>query len=567
MDKLIWYLMESSVILACLYALYVLILRKETFFSLNRFYLIGIVVFSLVFPLLSFDFNPAPVAKLPIQEISKARMNYYDAFADWTYVHTQASTTPTQDSSHWFSELNWTQILLWALAGVYFIGVVVCLSRTVWTVQWIYGLIGRHPLEVHDGVKVVKVKNQMAPFSFLNYVFVHEDMMGTVAFDHILTHERTHVRQRHSLDLIFVQLLAAFFWFNPVIWQLIKSLKTTHEYIADNKILNEGYSLVEYQTLLLRQLISNNSYGLVHNFNLTFIKKRITMMKNKKSGALGKVKVALALVVTLVFSVVMVQCNSAADEAEADNTGKASSFKLPKVQDVAYTKYLGKGYNIVPFNITNSKVYHKGTLTAISDIESVLEKENITSDDIILLGIQNTQTMGFVREVQDELRRLDRRKILYVSEGESGKLIETTILLPPLPGDNRPGVPQMPKIDDEYIAKTGIDVLKINLGDDAGIENQKLVDALVRKHIEMGSSNYVVSAKFEEDDTYDSYLRNLIYIMEGFNQIYQERAQEMFGVDFLALDKKNETELAQYKAIRKGIPRAISIADRHKTSE
>ncbi|WP_456460078.1 M56 family metallopeptidase [Reichenbachiella sp.] len=565
MDKFIWYLMESSVLLACLYALYVLILRKETFFSLNRFYLITIVLFSLAIPLLSFDFNPAPAAQLPIRQLSEARTIYYDAFADWTYAHQQTTTPTTANQSSWFSELNWTQLALWAMVGVYLIGVIVCLSRTVWTVQWIYGLIRRQGWEAWDDLRIVKVKNPMAPFSFLNYVFIHEEMMDTTEFDHILAHERTHVQQRHSLDLIFVQLLAAFFWFNPVIWQLIKSLKTTHEYIADNKILNEGYSLVEYQTLLLRQLISNNSYGLVHNFNLSFIKKRITMMTNKKSGAMGKVKVAVVLTLSIVFSLVMIQCNSTDDEAEVDNTGLASSFELPKVQDVGYTKYLGKDYNIIPLNITNSQVYQKGTPTAIKDIESALENANIQSDDIVLLGIDKNQTMGFVREVQDELRRLNRRKILYVSESESGKLMETAILLPPLPGHNIPGAPQLPEIDDEYIARTGIDILKINLGEDAGKENQDLVNAMVRKHMEMGSSNYCVSAKFEDHDTYDTYLRNLIYIMEGFDVIYQERASEMFGVNFFELDKNNPTELAQYQAIRKGIPRAISIAEKHKT--
>jgi beta-lactamase regulating signal transducer with metallopeptidase domain len=153
-------------------------------------------------------------------------------------------------------------------------------------------MIAIYPHAEMDGVKIIKLPFPTAPFSFFRYVFVRDEMVGTPEFDHILAHERTHIQQKHSLDLIFVQLLAAFLWFNPVIWLLIKSLKTTHEYIADKKIINSGYSLVEYQTLLLKQLISNNSFGLVHNFNLSFIKKRITMMTHKKSGWSGKVKVA-----------------------------------------------------------------------------------------------------------------------------------------------------------------------------------------------------------------------------------------------------------------------------------
>ena len=81
------YLLESSVALAFFYLLYFLVLRRETFFSLNRFFLMGILVFSLLFPLLSFDFNPANVAVIeqPIEKISKFRMSYYDAMASWEF--------------------------------------------------------------------------------------------------------------------------------------------------------------------------------------------------------------------------------------------------------------------------------------------------------------------------------------------------------------------------------------------------------------------------------------------------------------------------------------------------
>ena len=168
-------------------------------------------------------------------------------------------------------------------------------------------------------------------------------MVGTPEFDQILAHERTHIQQKHSIDLIFVQLLAAFFWFNPVIWRLIKSLKTTHEYIADKKIINSGYSLVEYQTLLLKQLISNNSFGLVHNFNLSFIKKRITMMKNKKSGWSGKVKVAMTIAITLIGGAIIIQCNSRIDEqvslkSEIPSTLEfAQGVDLPRLPETGYT--------------------------------------------------------------------------------------------------------------------------------------------------------------------------------------------------------------------------------------
>jgi beta-lactamase regulating signal transducer with metallopeptidase domain len=288
MAKLIMYLLEASAILACFYLFYILVLRRETFFNLNRFFLITILLLSLLFPLVSFDFNAEKAIPIeqPIQEISKLRLSYYEAMALWEYnAYNSAALVEKKgvESISHAKSVNWIKLSFITLFIIYCIGIIVCLSRTFWTLQWIRRMIVSNSQIKIDGVNVIKHPDPIAPFSFFRYVFVYDKMVDTPEFNHVLAHERIHIQQRHSIDLVFVQFLAAVFWFNPVIWQLFKSLKTTHEYIADKKIISSGYSLVEYQTLLLKQLISNNSHGLVHNFNLSFIKNRITMMQNKKS--------------------------------------------------------------------------------------------------------------------------------------------------------------------------------------------------------------------------------------------------------------------------------------------
>ncbi len=568
MAKLVMYLLESSALLAFFYLAYVLVLRRETFFNLNRFFLLGILVFSLLFPLVSVDFSPSGVTAVerPIEEISKIRMSYYEAMAAWELeaYATVASGEGPGAIAPATSGIDWLAMAFKAFLILYGIGVVVCLSRTFWTLRWLRKMIATHPQETVDGIKVVKVSYQAAPFSFLNYVFVHAALAGTPEFGQILAHERTHIQQRHSIDLLFVQLLVAFFWFNPVVWQLIKSLKTTHEYIADKKIISSGYSLVEYQTLLLRQLISNNSFGLVHNFNLSFIKKRITMMKNKQSGWPGKVKVATTILTAVVFSAVVVQCNSKIDEqlplepgieTGADNT---QGVDLPVLPDKSYV-FDGTTADAINLTIQGNKIEIDGEVYEVREIGSVIERLGKPSEEgVVIARIDKDQKMGLVRAVQTELRKANRRKLLYLGRTASGRVVESAILLPPMPGDNRPGVPQQPTIDADFIAKTGIDVLYLRLGNSDGIELQQKVDELLRKHIEMGSSNYVVSAGFENDDTFGKYLTNLAHIQEAFNEIYQERAQAMFGKDFFEIADTNKE---QYAEVRKGLPRAISIAE------
>ena len=427
MPNLLIYLLESSAVLAFFYLLYVLVLRRETFFNLNRFFLLGILVFSLLFPFLSFDFNPSkvPVVEQPIEQISLVRLSYYDLMESWDFesegVPADEMEIVTYESA---SSWNWKEFSMIVLMAIYVIGVVGCLSRTIWTVQWIYKLIKSSPKEKCGGLIVVKTSKPISPFSFLKYVFVHDSLINTPEFDQILTHERTHVKEKHSYDLIFVQLLAAFFWFNPVIWRLIKSLKTAHEYIADQKMMNEGYSLVEYQTLLLRQLIGNQSYGLVHNFNLTFIKKRITMMQNNKSGGLGKMKVAMALSGALLLSITIVQCNSILEEQGNLNFIDANaqinqSVNLPKWENTYQDDEIDKS-NVIELTLVNEKIYLNGSDMTLGELSDALNTSRQWQNEIVLAKVDANENMKFVSRVLFEFRRFNVRKFLFEGQSRDG---------------------------------------------------------------------------------------------------------------------------------------------------
>lgn len=460
---------------------------------------------------------------------------------------------------------------------IYGIGAMAMLFRLGWTYSWMQRLKIRCPSETINGVVVVKIPTPMAPFSFLNAVFVHKDILSSEEFAQILAHEKTHIQEKHSFDLIFVQLLAAFLWFNPVVWLLIKSLKTTHEYIADKKMIRQGYSLVEYQSLLLRQLISNNSFGLVHNFNLSFIKKRITMMKIKESGWAGKTKAAIALSLVVAFSLVAVQCNSKFDEAQQPETkavGDAEnqefSFVLPTVPQTG-AKFDQDLSNSLEVLIIENNLRLDGKAHEVSEIASVIEKYDLPESGIIVMKIHKDQPMAMVRDVHWELRKANRRKLLYLGETTSGEKTAMPFLLPPDPENLKPGVPKMPSFylskgtrEGEVVTLGNTEILTIDLGNKEGFVNQDKVDGFVRSHIQRQSSDYVVSATFGDNDIYGDYLRNLTYIQEGFNQIYDERAKRMYGKSFWDLDKNRSTDAKSreaYLEVRKGIPRAISVAE------
>lgn len=330
MNSLLLYLLESSVLLVILYGLYLVLLRKETFFNFNRFFLMAILVFACLFPLLTFDVSTTgnTVINQQLSELGKARITYHATVENWT-DQTAVSSVHAKSwwQQFWFEDWSLARVIMASAVVVYLIGFTFLIVRLLLGYLKIYGLRKKLSPTHLSGLKVAKVPSDVAPFSFLNTVFMPDHISDQNEFNQILAHEKTHIRQRHSIDLIFVQLVAALMWFNPVVWRLIKSLKQTHEYIADKNMLKQGFSLVEYQSLLLRQLISNNSYGLVHYFNLSFIKKRITMMSIKKSGWTGKFKAIVALSIALLTGMMTAQSNTVSDVPALESTEAPSIDK------------------------------------------------------------------------------------------------------------------------------------------------------------------------------------------------------------------------------------------------
>jgi hypothetical protein len=542
MSDIIFYIAESTLLSVIFYLLYISVLSKETFFQLNRVVLLAIPILSLFFPMIRIEFVDLTDAAVdqPLEQLSSFSKSYYDAMASWEFEVRSKSAS----SKYSPTKINWFDVSLYLITLIYMVGVLICFSRTVWSIRWIVQTLVRHPIIEKDGVKVIRLVNPTAPFSFLNYLFVHAPLADSSDFRQILAHERTHIEEKHTLDLLYIQIVAAFMWFNPVIWLLLKSLKTTHEYIADRKIIQSGYSVVEYQTLLLRQLISNNSQQLVHNFNLSFIKKRITMMTNKKSGWLGQLKVSAAIIAMICCSVILIRCNSKIDDEQISSPkiSNDTQVDLPTLPSSAF-RLDADLRNAVTFTISNNTLHIGDKESKVSEIANLLGTEDEGLP--IIMMVDKNQQMGFVRKVHLALRKANRRKLLYVGETTSGERVEVVLMLPPHP-DTSLSTDDVPK---EHL-------LKINLGDNEGIANQQKVYDFIMSYVSKGNAQLaVVSAVMDNAGTFGTYLLNFFYVKEGYIKIYQERAQTMYGKDFY------QTSQEEYNAVREKIPTNISIAE------
>ena len=267
MSGLLWYLAETSAALAVFYGVYRLALKDDTHFGTGRLYLLASLVAAHLVPLFHVT-SPFRQVVVPA-----------DASVD---LDTTAAA-----AAGW----TWEQALLWLYAA----GAVFVLLRLAWHLARLLLIARRHPAVHRDGVRVVYVEEDCPPFSFFRTAFVHRPAEGDEqVLDQVVAHERTHIRQGHSLDILLVHLAAVGQWFNPFIWLYKRALRELHEYLADREVLAQGFDPFTYKQILFEQHLGARSFEFAHHLHQSQIKRRLAMM-TRRSGRWTALKYLLAL--------------------------------------------------------------------------------------------------------------------------------------------------------------------------------------------------------------------------------------------------------------------------------
>jgi len=273
MNNMIPYLLQSALTLMVLYTVYWLFLRKDTFFHINRFYLLLTLLLSLIIPLFDIRvFSNSPVSSMIIlldpviitsEKIEKVR------------------------SAH----LSWFEI-----AGIiYFTGVAIFTLRLMIQLIQLALIVRRNKITHQEGMNIVFVDRGYSPFSFFNMVFIRKEYYVDGKLTPVLAHEKVHIQQHHTLDLLLLEIVTIVQWFNPFAWFLGRSMKGIHEFLADAGVLKEGFLKKDYQTLILNEAMGLQVNNLTNNFNVSLIKNRILMMTKSRSGSWAVSKLLITL--------------------------------------------------------------------------------------------------------------------------------------------------------------------------------------------------------------------------------------------------------------------------------
>jgi len=300
MADLFAYLLRSAACLSLFYAFYRLVLMRDTNFGLNRAFLLGGAVLSIVLPFLRIT---SPFFR--------------------TVVH--ASAIPLQADPAALLAPSRAPGLFDALFPVYAAGAGLFLLLFLVRIGRLALLAGRCGCERHRGLRVVLCGHPGESFSFFHFVFLNKAKIPDGAFDRILAHELAHVRQLHSFDIVFSEILTVIQWFNPFVWPYRRSLRETHEYLADRAVIAQGCSLARYQLLIVEQHVGGRLLELASSFRTSQIKRRITMLSKQETKGLARWKPLLILPLAMALVLAFAESRTVAQPGPAAVTTPVSA--------------------------------------------------------------------------------------------------------------------------------------------------------------------------------------------------------------------------------------------------
>lgn len=274
------YILEVTLCWLFFYGFYHAFLRKETFFRVNRIYLISSLILGLVIPQITFTTSQPEAIFVQTVQLSVQTIS--------AQVEATAITLPTWNEVFWI---------------IYIIGIIVLTIRLFVDIYEIIKIYHSSIVIQKSNYKLVLSEVEHPPFSFFNYLFINKKILKEQSeSDKIITHELAHIKGKHSFDVFLSEALCIIFWFNPLVYWYKKSLQDVHEYLADYEV-TRSTSIKQYGHLLMRQAVPSAYLSLSNHFNHSQLKKRIQMMTKKQSSKWAYTKYVLALPMIIMMAI------------------------------------------------------------------------------------------------------------------------------------------------------------------------------------------------------------------------------------------------------------------------
>lgn len=408
-NLIISYALKASVAIILLYGLYALSFRKDTFNKTKRFYLLFIILFSLLYPF----------CKLNISATSDIVI--YQAILPQIEI-----TENTSPGSQLF-----TMRLIGLLLLISISGIVILFFRFLLQLSGVLNLRLKNGYQNIGNYKIINLDETIIPFSFFRWIFVPYDSFEEEDLGLMVEHEKQHANQHHSLDILLCELFCILFWWNPIVWLLKREMKINLEYLADEGVLNKGIEAKKYQYLLLQVIKPNINMQIVNNFNVSQLRKRITMINKKKTSGFMSVKYLLALPV-VTFMLVGNAQNTFSKQKEkitvtslSESTATSQDELFPFVSVEIMPQYPGGDNALMDYISTNIKYPEEAV------------RDNVQGRVVIRFVVSKTGTIKDVTIIRsldprcdEEAKRVVEGMTKWIPGKQNSKVVDVYYTLP-----------------------------------------------------------------------------------------------------------------------------------------
>ena len=406
MKDFLLYILRSGLYLGVFYAFYLLVMRRTTFFRLNRVVLVA---------------GSMLCALLPLWRIRTVQL-----LTEAGPLTMTGAGEPSRAGASTGIGLAWDQVL----GILYLAGFLVILGISLISVLKMYRMTADKESTRVNGFQTVLLENGSPSFSFVKTIFIcPQDLEQNPA---IFLHETMHVQSRHYVDLFLFRIIQIIWWWNPLVWLMRTELGLLHEYEADEKVINHGIDATQYQLLLVRKAVGEQRFSLASGFQHAKLKNRITMMLIPTSSTRMRYAYLALLPLLAVF---VYACNptknnkvpapAAAEEAEAPAVDIRSAEPGQEIQDpdVQICDMPDSGEEIIPFQLVETKpTFQGGDANAFSKwVNSQLvypdkaKEDKIAGRVVLSFKVDTDGTVRDVRVLRGAHEMLDAEAVRVVS--------------------------------------------------------------------------------------------------------------------------------------------------------
>ena len=392
METLFIYLIKSSGLIGMFYLAYYFLLRKETFFNSNRWFLLAGLFTSVVLPLVVFT-------KIVWVEPTPTHF-------DWSKI---PMTTPVENEA---IEINWHLVI----GIVYSIGILGFLLKLAFDFYSLSKVLKGKSIQKQADFQFIDVNENLAPFSYFNSIVYNSSLYSEAELESILEHEKVHSAQNHTIDVLITRFFCVVFWFHPLMWLYKKAILQNLEFIADSEASKKLSDKKAYQLTLLKITTQENCVVLTNHFYQSLIKKRIVMLNKNQSNKRNYWKYALVLPLLGAF-LFFFQVEIVAQEKEAPKQEtKPEQIELKAVEtnrnntakiDGDSLKIVSK--NEMPIKITDKEIFVNGAKV------SQEEMDKLDPNDIERIDVTKKSDKGTIRIVTNKFYKTLNDNTLYIN--------------------------------------------------------------------------------------------------------------------------------------------------------